>query len=180
MANLDGDNMGEGSAAPVPGTGTSLVAWCLLFMAVVTFAPAVVLPEWRAYQASRVALQEEQYRLDAMTEVVDRQRRLVESIQTDPGVVTRIALREYGAKPRDEEIVSIPVEVEPTPQDRPFVPTAVEPPPVISRLTRHLPDLDYDAVFCDEQTRLIVIALSLVLMAVAVWLPTKSSAPTNG
>lgn len=169
--NLDRDNTDDGSVAP--GHGTSLVAWGLLFMAVATFAPAVVLPEWRAYQASRIALQAEQHRLDAMTDVVARERRLVELIQTDPGVVTRIALREYGAKPRGQRVVSVPVDIEPTSIDRPFVPAAVNPPELVSRATQHLPDLDYDAVFCDPQTRLIVIALSVTLMGVAVWLPTS-------
>ena len=169
--NVDSDRTDDG--VPPPGPGTSLVAWGLLCMAVVTFAPAVVLPEWRAYQASRIALQAEQARLDAMTELVARERRTVELIQTDPGVVTRIAMREYGARPRGQDIVSIPIAVEATRSDRPFVPEAVPPPALISRLTQHLPDLDYDAVFCDEGTRAIVIGLSLALMAVAVWLPTS-------
>ena len=104
---------------------------------------------------------------------MERERRSFEAIQTDPGVVARIALREYGLRPRGEDVIAVAAMSQPPATEEPFVPEAVPPPAAVARAVSYLPELDYDAVFCDDQTRLIVIVMSLGLMAVAVWLPTR-------
>lgn len=169
MSNLTG-NPDTDRRIPAGG-GTAFVAWCLLLMAIGVFAPAVLTPEWRAYQASREALQTEQHRLEALREVVERERRSLDAIQTDPSVVARIALREYGLRPLGEDLVPVSLPVDPPENEEPFVPEAVPPPAAVARAMSYLPELNYDAVFCDEQTRLLIIAMSLGLMGVAVWLP---------
>ena len=52
-----------------------LVFWTLIFMGLSTFAPCVILPEWRDYQAARVAEQREQHRLDQLRRTVKRDRK---------------------------------------------------------------------------------------------------------
>lgn len=45
----------------------------------------------------------------------------------------------------------------------------------IARAAATLPNLNYDAVFCDTQTRLVVMVLSLALLSVAICLPNRRS-----
>ncbi|MEK7756659.1 MAG: hypothetical protein AAB385_05555, partial [Planctomycetota bacterium] len=60
------------------------VYWMLILMGLATFTPCIVLPEWREYQALRLTEQAERHRLGAMQRVVDRERNLLEAMQSDP------------------------------------------------------------------------------------------------
>ena len=135
--------------------------WLLLAMGVAVLTPCVLLPEWRAYQALRIAEQAQQHRVDSLELAVSREGRRLDALRSDPAVVTRLARRELSYfKPGELEIA---VEAEPVamePRDL-FVATAVEPPPSIARFVSLLPRFDYDSIFCDPETRPLVIALSI-------------------
>ncbi len=148
------------------------VFWMLALMGVGAFAPCILLPEWREYQAAQVAQQREQHRLDQLKRTVEQTRRQLEAMQNDPTVVARMAERDLGFRRADEKAVQVPVasavaveEAEP-----PFVARPVLPPAWFSRATAWIPDLDYDAVFCDDRTRPIVMIMSVALIAAAVLL----------
>ena len=151
--------------------GNGVVAWLLMLMALAAFAPCVLLPEWRAYQAVRVEEQAQQHRLDALKRVVDRERRLLEAMQSDPAVIARLAQRDLGFRYPGHRPVLVSVPASSGPTEQPFVPEPVLPPPIVARVASYLPDYDYDAVFCDDRPRLVIMAMSVALIGVALWLP---------
>ena len=160
--------------------GSSAVAWALLMLGVACFAPCVLLPEWRAYQAADMTEQWEEHRLASLQKLVERDRRRLAAIRTDPGVIVRMALRELSfRKPRQKHIrvaVSAPDTLAANITGRrddglPFVAQAAEPPAPVARIASWLPPLDYDRVFCDNGARLVIMAMSVALMGVALWMP---------
>lgn len=160
--------------------GSSAVAWTLLMLGVACFAPCVLIPEWRAYQAADMAEQWEEHRLDSLQKLVERDRRRLAAIRTDPGVIVRMALRELSFhNPRQRHIrvaVSAPDTLAANITGRwndgsPFVVQAAELPTPIARIASWLPALDYDRVFCDNGARLVIMAMSVALMGVALWMP---------
>jgi len=149
-----------------------VVFWALILMGLCTFAPCVLLPEWRDYQAARGAEQRAQHRLDHLQGTVDHEKRGVEAMQNDPAVVARIAQRDLGFRRPDATTVSVEVpHVPPEESDAVFIPEPVTPPVWLGRVLGFLPDFDYDAVFCHERTRSIVMVMSvgLIVMAIALF-----------
>ncbi len=159
----------------VPQRGTALVSWLLIFMALAAFAPCVLLPEWRSYQAVQLAEQTEAHRVDAMQQVVDRERRFLDGLQTDPAVVARLAKRGLGFEAIGSQSVRVPVATTGAPQGPPFSPARISLPPVIANAALYLPDFDYDRVFCEEQSRSVIMLMSCALMIVAVCLRKQPS-----
>ncbi len=158
-----------------------MVFWLLVTMGVGTLAPCVILPEWRGYQALQVQEQVQRHRVESLQAELDRQHRLLDAMRSDPGAIARFAQRDLGYYRPDERIVSVSVPegahktvTRPTSFDPevtpPFVPKLVEPPPALARTLALLPRCDYDAIFCDEQTRPIVFAMSVALIGVALGL----------
>ncbi len=154
------------------GRGSKVVAWALLFLALGAFTPCVLLPEWRAYQAAQLAVQVERHRLQSLQTIVNDERRLLEALQSDPAVIVRAAKRELHVKEPGSRSVLISLPPDDPPREEPFVPTPVLPPPILAAAVSYLPDLDYDNIFCDEDTRLVIMAMSVALMLLAVGLPT--------
>lgn len=149
------------------GLGATLVYGALLAMGIAVLTPCVLLPEWRVYQALCVAEQAQQYRVDSLELAVSREERRLDALRSDPAVITRLARRELSYfKPGELEIAvaAEPVAIEPHDS---FVARAVEPPARIARLVSWLPRYDYDSIFCDPETRPLVIALSIALLGVA-------------
>ncbi len=143
-----------------------LVFWILIVMGLGTFAPCILLPEWREFQAMRLAEQAEQHRLDAMRRVVEREKHLLEAMQSDPAVIGRVAQRDlHFYRPGDTTVaVDVPLMV---PVGAAFASQPVEPPAVLVRASTYLPSFNYDAVFCDPRTRPIVMAMSVGLIGAA-------------
>ena len=157
-----------------PVSNGAAVFWLLTLMGISTFAPCILLPQWRDYQAAKVAEQREQYRVDKLRQLVEREKRQVDALQNDPTVVARLAQRDLGFRRPGETVV--PVAVPPSSHydsiaelgDDDFQPTPVNPPVWFSRATSWLPDMNYDAVFCDSSTRPIVMLMSVSIVVVAV------------
>jgi len=143
------------------------VFWLLTGMGLAAFAPCVILPEWRAYQDLRVAEQAEGHRLAALQREVEHQRRMLDAMRGDPAVIARLAQRDLHFRRPNEQTVKVDVpRAEPAAAEA-FVPEPVEPPTVIARALARLPSLDYDRIFCEDESRPIIMALSLSLMIVA-------------
>lgn len=155
--------------------GNGLVFWILVLMAVGAFTPCVLLPEWRTYQALRTAEQAQQHRLDTLQSVVDRDRRLYEAMRSDPAVIARAAQRTLRFRRPGEVSVLLSAPVPGNPAEEQFVPDAVLAPPLLARGASYLPSYDYDAVFCDDRTRSIVMVMSVTLLIVALCLPVPRS-----
>ncbi len=162
--------------------GSILLPWILLFMAVGTLVPSVILPEWRAYQAMHVARQAEQHRLASMQRVVDRERRHLEALHRDPAVLSRMAQRELRFRAPGEQVIPVsvvPVDDLERQSGNAFVPAPVVPPSAVARAASYLPDYPYDRVFCDDRTRVVLMGMSVALMLLALYIPSRGT-PRHG
>jgi len=158
-------------------TGRSFVSWLLIFMALGTLAPCILLPEWRTYQMMCMAEQAEQHRLDALAKVVAQERRLHEATRDDPAVLVRLAQRDLGFHQIGGQSVLVPVEPSTEPAESAFIPHPPQMPLMLARAAYRLPDYDYDAVLCNPQLRAVVLAMSLGLIGVGLWVaPTREPA----
>ncbi len=162
-----------------PPTDGRWVFWLLFGLAVVGFAPCILLPAWRDYQAAVLVEQCEQAEVQRLERETDRQRQLADALRSDPSVIARAAQRELEYTRPGE----IPVEVYPAPNAgaEPNGAAAVvvppEPPAVVKRLVAALPRLDYDAVFCHPPTRRVIMVMSagVLLSAFALFPPRRDS-----
>ena len=157
------------------------IFWLLLLLGFSTFAPSILLPEWRAYQAICVAEQIEQQRADAMAALVLQKRQALGRLQSDPAVTARLAQRNLRWERVDHFRLAVAPElaeeriapfdaldvlpaVEPA---GPIVVEPVNPPDWLMRWLRLLPPYDYDRVFCDEEIRPIIMTMSVALIGLA-------------
>jgi len=142
-------------------------------MGLAAFAPCILLPEWREYQALQVAEQREHHRLDQLRSTLARERETIEAIQTDPAVVARLARRDLRYHRPNEIPVSIELAARPNVSESPFVPQPVNPPAWMARGEELLPRLNYDGVFCDRETRFLVLGLSMAILTLSMALSPK-------
>lgn len=170
--------------ASAPRWGGVIVFWVLISLGVIVFVPCLLLPEWRNYEAMRYAEQWERHRLAAMEWSVAEQRRALDALQSDPGVLARVARRELGYLRPDErevEVGSATTTLPATPTPAPefvFEPASVDPPRFLGGPIDLLPDFDYDALFCEPRMRgiLMTMSLAMVLFACALFRPDTSGA----
>jgi cell division protein FtsB len=139
-----------------------LFFWMLIIMGLATFTPCVLLPEWREYQALRMAEQREQHRLDGMRRIVERERQMVDAVQSDPAVIARLAQRDLRFYRPGETTVAVDVPAFTADED-PYLPREVELPRGVAAAGAYLPNFNYDAIFCDQRTRPIVMGMSVLL-----------------
>ncbi len=157
--------------------------WLLLLLGFAALAPCLLLPEWREYQAIAVAEQIEKTRADAMEDLVQEKRRLLDRIQRDPAVVVRLAQRELHYERADHypvrvagaggRSVSIMAPTDVLPAIEPTSPIVINPPqlPVwLARWSDLLPPYNYDGVFCDNGVRPIIMAMSIALIGLSFFL----------
>lgn len=163
---------------PASSRGNQVVAWSLLFMGLAAFAPCILLPEWRTYQALDLARQVEQHRLESLQAELDKERAHLEALQADPAVIARLAKRDLGYRDPAEQPIQVPLAPADgaavlTTTEMPFIPEPVRPHAMVSHLATYLPDHPFDHVFCDPATRPLLIAMSLSLMLLGVCLRTR-------
>lgn len=158
--------------------GRGLVFWLLVGMSVCVLAPCAILPAWRDYQAAdlnhRIAAQQ----LAHAEKLIQRQRRRLDAVRNDPAVVTRLAQRELEFRVPGQRSIPVPISAAPEPPRVESAPTPTHPPLVLARLSRFLPDWDFDALFCKTPTRETLMVLSLALMASAfvIFWPSRQAA----
>ena len=163
---------------PRPQQGR-FVFWMLILLALGAFAPCVLLPQWRQYQALCRAEQVQQHRVNLLEQQVERESRLLMALRSDPAVIARLARREYRFHRPGERTMPVPVsQADPAPNEA-FIPKPVALPPVLARVGSYLPDYDYDRVFCDDQARPVVLVMSVVLIVVAFSLFSRRGEDTN-
>lgn len=139
----------------------------LILMGLGTFTPCVLLPEWREYQTLRGAEQAERHRLDEMRRYVDRERALLEAMQSDPAVIARIAQRDLRFYRPGDRTVAVDLPPLP-PSEQPFAPTPIDPPPSLARASAYLPTFNYDALFCEPKTRMVLMVMSVGMIVAAI------------
>lgn len=144
-------------------------------MALAAFAPCVLLPELRSYQAMRMAEEAQQHRVDSLQSTVDREQRLLEALRSDPAVIARAAQRELRFKKPGDRQVRVSVAPTGKTSSETLTPKPVPAPPPLPRAATYLPDCTYDRVFCDDQARPLIMAMSVALMLVGICLPGRRS-----
>lgn len=160
------------------GAPGGAVYWLLVLMGLGTFAPCVLLPEWRAYQAVRAVEMTEQQRLDNMASLVQREKNLLEGMQSDPAVIARVARRDLHFFRPGETTFAVDVPLVATTAGTTAA-TTVDLPPSLARAGAYLPNFNYDALFCDPQTRRILMVLAIGLIGTAIALFWQKSAAMN-
>ncbi len=190
---------------PSPG---GLVYWALVLMGLAVFAPAVLLPEWRAYEDLLVREQMERERYELLEGTVIRERRMIEGLRTDPAVIARVAQRELGFRRTDDQVIAVqPSDARVTSMLAarqgvvidPYAPqednedfsdlsgesfgksnaAVAEVPALVAPIIRMLPPLPYDFLFCDGRTRLIMMCLGMSAIGAAVLLFGRRPVPVS-
>ncbi len=150
------------------GFGAALTFWLLCGMGLAVLAACVFVPEWRAYEDLQLAKQQAQYHSEQMGESLAQERRLLEAMYSDPAVIGRLARRELGFHGIDDKTIYVEKAAQwYEPQTKDFVAKEVEPPEFVSSMLLRLPAYDYDRLFCDGQTRKLLMVLSVGLIASA-------------
>ncbi len=171
MSNVTGTQF-QPTASRRDPFGT-LVAWALLAMGVVVFASCVLFPAWQSLEALKVAERIEQSRIDAMEARIEEDRRLLVALRNDPVVIARLARRDLRMNVTNDQWVPVDVPGESGPPKRYFDP----PPDIASILAEQTPRTDSEArlaaVLTNDRNRLTLLAMSVTLIGVAMWLPTR-------
>jgi len=190
------------SAARAPG---GFVYWSLVLMGLAVFAPAVLLPEWRAYEALLAREQMERDRYELLKSAVDREKRMVDALRSDPAVIGRVAQRELGFQRSGEQVVTIVSSDQKSAAllagrrevvANPYAPSEdqrdafggdddleksqemkAEIPAMVAPFIGMLPPLPYDFLFCDERTRLMMMVLGMSAIGAAVLLFGRKPTP---
>ena len=168
MASDTDSHSAKGRRTSTQGGGA--VFWLLVLMGLSTFAPCVILPEWRDYERLRVAEQAQRHELDTLEKRVEDERRMLDAMRGDPAVIGRFAQRDLSFRRIGERVVHVSVPMAASTHmatSVPFAPEPVRPPAFLQPVLSRLPNLDYDAVFCDDETRLIVMVMSVSLIGIA-------------
>lgn len=144
--------------------------WVLVGMAAAVFAPCVLLPVWREYQALKYAEQIEQAAVEQARDDLFSEHRRLAALQNDPAVIARLAQRDLHYRQRGERVISVAIHEDPV-QDSAVPLAPVVPPAPLARLFDHLPQTDYDRLFSHGQTRTILMCLAggLVLAALVLF-----------
>lgn len=152
--------------------------WLLIAMALAGFTPCVLLPEWRNLQALELAERASAERVRVLQERVDREQRVVEAMTSDAGAVARLAQRDLGLRYEHEEHVALGA-IEPSSMIPPDLVSEPAVPPI--EVGPVWPDPALDRLFCDPQTRPIIMGMSAGLAALAFLLfgrrPSPAAAP---
>jgi hypothetical protein len=126
----------------------------------------VLLPEWRAFQQADANRQTQQHRLAGMNAALDRARHNLDALGNDPVVIGRMAQRDLRFRDRTDTAIRVSTGWSPTSieHETTFQPQPAVPPPLVTDFTSRLPALNYDRIFCDQETRLMVMCMSVALM----------------
>ncbi len=175
----------ESSTAREGDRCAGVVFWGLLLLAAPVFAMCILAPEWRTYEAMRVAERVEQDDQNLLKQRLARLRQDLRALRQDPAVVARLARRDLGYRRIGERYIPVTLTAQdavPASQDSQLVSSNFggseedhpdgrgDRAPVVPwphRWAGLLPDYAYDRVFCAEPTRTIVFVMSTALIAIA-------------
>ena len=147
------------------GSTTTFLPWLMLLIGGASLFACVILPPWLELRALR------QEHADAQTNIADLENRLaratrqIEHMQNDPAYIDRLAREEFGVQTPGVEI--IPVETRQNTVDEPAEPPATPREELATTVEHAAHTNPLVAVFVLDQTRPIVMAMSGVIVIVA-------------
>ncbi|HEY3245368.1 MAG TPA: septum formation initiator family protein [Phycisphaerae bacterium] len=153
--------------------------WFLFVLAAAAFVPCVLLPEWRDYQAARVAEEVATRETARLRTELDQQRRALEAVRSDPAVVERMARRELAYGKPGELVMAVAAT---SAEDSPALPDPVaapSPPAAVERILSWIPFAADDNLFCDPPTRRLIMGLCGALLVSAFILFPPRRAPAE-
>jgi hypothetical protein len=178
----------DSGPAGAPG-GHAVMFWVLVGMAVLVFAPCVLVPIWMQTEELMQAEREAQAGLAQLQARVSDQQRLIDGLRNDPLVNERVARRDLRFQHAAEEIV--PVGAAARSYDAPMPsPSAEEAvrvesggfPSAVESIRRWLPDLPWVELFGrpPNRTMFLLMAAGLVVTAFVLFgSSSRRQAPEN-
>ena len=155
-------------------TPSPVMFWVLLGLAAAAFAPCCLVPVWRDYQAITMAERLEEARIERLSNHVERQRRHLTALRTDPAVVARTAQRDLGFRRPDESIILVQSGAQPAPAA-----TIPKRSPLDTKQVTfvHAPLPQYASIFINPATRNALMGLSagLVIAAFVLYPPRREA-----
>ena len=102
------ESMNESIDGSVQRTSSGgFLFWTLSLMAMAAFAPCVILPEWRDYEAVYSVQRTREQDLAAFEQAVRDETRKLEALQSDPATIARLAQRELSFRRAGERSVAV-------------------------------------------------------------------------
>lgn len=161
---------------PRAGAGTTFLSWLMLLAGGVSLFACLFLPPWLELRALRQEHATARIHVEQLEEQNRRADKQKEHHKSDPAYIERLNRREFGIEPSGVEV--IPVETRetatsPAPPDPNAETPAEELAAELERATETSPLV---SIFVLDQTRPIVMAMSGVLLIVAVVLLARARA----
>lgn len=166
-----------------PTRPSPLWFWLLVLSASAMFAPCVLVPVWKDYQAIKLAERFEVAAVEEMRRDTERQERTLDALRTDPGTVARVAQRDLAYTQRGT--TSVHVQTVPMLRTRAVTSTIdpVQLPIVVARALGWLSiKPTHLEVFADFNVRTTVMCLSggLILAACLIFPPRRRDVGAAG
>lgn len=168
---MDQTTLTQPAHAPVSHT---IMFWILSGLAMLVFAPCVLVPVWCETEAIAAHEQQVASVVARLEKQVERNEARIQALLADPVVNQRIMRRELNHHPPDERVVSFPAEdlagldvspPEPPPQPSP---TTVDLRPAwLASAQRWLPAWPWRKLFTEPANRSLLLAMSGGLLAAA-------------
>jgi hypothetical protein len=159
---------------PRAGAGTTLFLWLMLLAGGVSLFACVFLPPWLELRALRQERDSNRAIVQQLEQRLARATKQIEHMQSDPAYIERLAHEEFGIDPPGVEV--IPVETRET-TTSPATDDATDDTPaaeLAAELERATETSPLVSVFVLDQTRPIVMAMSGVVVVVAVVLLVRA------
>jgi hypothetical protein len=151
-------------------SGTTLLFWLMLFTGGAALFACLALPPWVELRGLREERDSARARIVELEEQLTRTGMQIEHLKNDPSYLERLAFTEFGIKPPNVEIIAIEARPATAAQPGPSPETKSNPPggdDLAAALERATHTNPLVAVFVLEPSRPIVMAMSGVIMAIA-------------
>ena len=158
--------------------GTTLLAWLMFLLGGMALFACLFLPPWRELRAQRHAYADAQRRIAELEDRLTRVTRQIEHLGSDPAYVERLARKEFGTETPGVEFKPVVIQQHAGSQPDPGTDT----PPrdkLATSLERATYTSPFVSVFVLDETRPIVMAMSGVLMLVALVLLLRRGTPNQ-
>lgn len=156
--------------------GTALLAWLMFLLGGTSLFACLFLPPWRELRAQRQAYADAQRRIAELEDRLTGVTRQIEHLRSDPAYIERLARKEFGTETPGVEFKPVAIQ-----QDAASRPDPASNTPPRDKLATSLEQATYTSpfvsVFVLDETRPIVMAMSGVLMIVALILLLRSGTP---
>lgn len=141
--------------------------WSLVLLASAGFTPCILVPVWEDYRAIKLAESYEEVALARMEQHVERQKKHIVALRTDPAVNVRLAKRELNYQQPLETTIKLEGIVAPNPESPAPRLRPIEPPASLQRIFGVIVKILPDRLFLDPLARTTIMILCGATMLAA-------------